>query len=100
MHKSNIITYESLCDSYNPKLYMSSRLMTTYEKTNIIGARIEQLAFGSASMLDEKTNNRLQDIKLIAREELRQNKIPLLISRTMPNGTKEVWKTDDMIIID
>ena len=100
MQKSSIIPYETYCENYDPTKYKSTNLMTIYEYTNIIGVRLEQLAFGAPSLLEDGVVNSLKDIKLIAVEELRQNKIPLLISRTMPNGDKEIWKTEDLIIID
>ena len=96
--KSDILSYDAFNTTYDPKKYISSNIMTVYEKTNLIGIRIEQLAFGAPSLLDD--SNILNNIKDIAREELRQHKIPLLISRLLPNGDTEIWKTEDMLILN
>lgn len=96
--KSDIISYDAFNKEYDPKKYISSNIMTIYEKTNLIGIRIEQLAFGAPSLLDDSDN--FNSIKEIAREELRQHKIPLLVSRLLPNGETEIWKTEDMLILN
>lgn len=95
--KSDIISYDAFNTDYDPKKYISSNIMTVYEKTNLIGIRIEQLAFGAPSLLDDSKFNNIKDI---AREELRQHKIPLLVSRLLPNGVTEIWKTEDMLILN
>ena len=76
----------------------SKNLMTKFEKTSIIGIRMEQLAFGSSSTLSEDELNKCKDIREIAEMELQTKKIPFLISRQLPNKETEQWNIKDLII--
>ena len=91
--------YRDILATYDINKYMSKNLMTIYEKTNIIGVRLEQLSFGAPSTLTEEETRKINDIRLIAREELRQKKIPFIICRQLPNNVKEYWKVENLIII-
>jgi|TARA_Y100000389_G_C17364734_1_gene465657 DNA-directed RNA polymerase subunit K/omega len=92
-------TYATFIKEYDTKKYMSKNIMTKYEKTSILGVRMEQLALGSPSTLDDDSLSTKKSVKEIAEEELKQNKIPLMISRTMPNLNEEIWKVEDLIIV-
>ena len=72
--------------------------MTKYEKTSIVGVRMEQLAYGAASTLSVEELKKFKNIKDIANEELRQKKIPFMLLRTLPNKSQEYWRISDMII--
>jgi DNA-directed RNA polymerase subunit K/omega len=92
-------TYESFIKEYDTTKYMSKNIMTKYEKTSLLGVRMEQLAIGSPSTLDEKSLSTKKTVKEIAEEELFQNKIPLMICRTLPNNNEEIWKIEDLIVV-
>jgi len=75
----------------------SAPIMSKYEMTTLIGVRMEQLAFGAPSTLPKDTLQTLTSIREIAREELRQKRIPLLVTRQLTNNTTQQWSANDMI---
>ena len=70
-------------------------IMTKFEKTSIIGTRMEQLQRGSEPYIpiDPAKPFNPRDIAV---EELKQKKLPFLINRTLPDGSKETWKVEDL----
>jgi DNA-directed RNA polymerase subunit K/omega len=92
-------TYDSFIKKYDTSKYMSKNIMTKYEKTSVLGVRMEQLAMGSPSTLDQKSLSTKKSVREIAEEELVQNKLPLMICRTLPNQNEEIWKLEDLIIV-
>lgn len=68
---------------------ISKNIMTKYEFNMIISIRTSMLSLGAIPFVeinDEiKTN---MDLRKIALEELRQNKIPLIIKRPIPTTNK------------
>ena len=68
--------------------------LTKYERASILGIRTQQLSSGAKPLIN--ISNEITDVKLIAKMELEQNKIPLIISRPFPDGTKELWKISDL----
>ncbi len=66
--------------------------LTKYEKTRIIGVRIEQLSRGAKPNISTKG---LFSIREIAEEELKQRKTPFIIMRPLPNNTFEYWKIEE-----
>lgn len=97
MINDNIDDIQRKCDA-NDKL--SSKLMTKYERTNVIGLRIEQLSFGSPSLLDKDTLKSCKSIEEIAKKELELNLLPFIIQRQICDKTSEYFKLSDMIIHD
>ena len=77
---------------------VSRNILTKYEKTTIIGVRIEQLAYGSPSTLSEEDKKTCKNITEIAEKELSLGVIPFMICRHLPNRTEEYWKLKDMIV--
>ena len=98
IENSDTVVFNQLLSTYKPKAYHTNNIMTKYEKANVLGVRMEQLAFGSKSTLDKETIANLKNVKDIAREELRQKKIPFMICRTLPDKTEEFWRIDDLVI--
>jgi DNA-directed RNA polymerase subunit K/omega len=98
VENSDTVTYDKLLSTYNTAAHQTNNIMTKYEKANVLGVRMEQLAFGSRSTLDNETVSKLKNVKDIAREELKQKKIPFMICRTLPDKTEEFWRIDDLII--
>ena len=97
LSKKEIDNYSDFISKYNPNNNKSSNILTVYEKTNILGIRMEQLALGADSYLDHDRANKLGDVKEIARQEFDDKKIPFIICRLLPDNTKEYWKLEDMI---
>ena len=89
---------EDLKSNYDPKNNKTSSLLNKYEKTRIIGIRMQQLAQGCNPYIDK---SKLDDKSYtsVATEELIQKKLPFMIKRTLPNGKFEYWKLDDMDIL-
>ena len=70
---------------------MASYNLTRFEKARIIGERSRLISMGNPIMIDMNIFNSFDPIE-IALEELKQNKIPLIIIRTFPNGEKQEIK--------
>ena len=62
-----------------------SGIITKFERAKILGTRAEQLAFAAKPTIEVPTD--VTDPLDIVRLELQQSHIPLIIRRTMPDGT-------------
>lgn len=83
-----------LIANYDPAKNSSTNLLTRFEKTKIIGMRMEQIARGALPNIEYNKSMSVRDIVL---KELQTRCLPFLICRTMPNGKKELWKLKDMV---
>ena len=81
--------------SYDPSKNKTSNILTKYEKVKIIGIRAEQIQRGAAAYVPIEEPF---DARAIAKQELKEGKIPFMISRMLPNGVVEYWRLDDMLI--
>lgn len=90
--KSEIMSYTQVINQIAKTPKKTFPFLTKYEKTRIIGVRIEQLSNGSKPNIPTKG---LSSIREIAEEELRLRKTPFIIVRDLPNGTKEYWKIEE-----
>ena len=88
--------YTELIANYDPSKNKTKNILTKYERVKILGLRAQQLESGNAPLVefDLPFNS-----KEVAKKELRARKLPFFIRRTLPNGNKEIWRLDDMIII-
>ena len=75
----------------------SCNILTKYEVVRLLGDRISQLASGAKPMLNGVGG--LQ-ARMIAQLELEAKMIPLKIVRPLPNGMKEIWSIDELILKD
>lgn len=89
--------YRDIIKSYNPKNNITNNILSKYEKTKILGLRMEQLARQADPYVDVDMNKPFDPAEISLRE-LRERKIPFMICRTLPNGKKEYYRLDDMII--
>jgi DNA-directed RNA polymerase subunit K/omega len=98
MASSKIEDFSDIMKTYDPSKNKTKNILSKYEKVKLVGIRAEQLQRGAPPniKLDPTTPF---DAREIALEELRQKKIPLKICRKLPDGTKEYWRLDDMIIL-
>lgn len=72
--------------------------LTKYEKARILGIRALQLSRGAPPMISVTTN--LTHVMDIAEEELKQNKLPFIIRRPLPNGKYVDVAVNDLIYDD
>lgn len=91
----NIDTFQDVMEKYDPSKNLTRNVMTKFEKTKVIGIRLEQLSRGAIPNID--TTN-IKNIREICMKELEERKIPFVIMRPLPNGKKEYWRLKDMII--
>lgn len=80
----------------DPK-HRSAPFLSIYERTKILGMRTNQLAQGARPYI--QVPEHVSDIQEIARLELEQRRLPIIIKRFMPDGTAEKFRLSDMIII-
>jgi len=73
-------------------------ILTKYEKTRVLGQRAAQINSGAPSYIQIPEG--VIDGYIIAKMELDVKKIPFIIQRPLPNGTKEFWKLEDLEQID
>jgi DNA-directed RNA polymerase subunit K/omega len=78
--------------------HKSMPILTKYERTRIIGQRAKQINQGARPFVDIPEG--VIDGYIIAEMELREKKIPFIIQRPMPNGSKEFWKLEDLEQVD
>ena len=88
-----------ILDNYDIKNYttfkqqpIACNKLTKYEKANILGIRAQQLANGAKPLI--KDTSGYTNVIDIAKQELIEKKIPLIIKRPLCDGTYEYWKTE------
>jgi DNA-directed RNA polymerase subunit K/omega len=77
--------------------HRSQPWITQYERTKILGFRANQLAKGARPYIE--VPKYVVDTLEIARLELKERRLPFIISRSMPDGTFEFWRLSDMMIL-
>ena len=93
----NITSFDDIQGAYDPANNVSRNVLTKYERTLVIGVRLEQLARGAPPYIDHKKHG-LKTIQQVAEKELQERVIPFMVQRTMPDGKLEYWRLSDMII--
>lgn len=81
----------------NDVKHRSLPFLSIFEKTKILGMRTNQLAQGARPFIT--VPEYITDVKEIARLELEQRRLPIIIKRHMPDGTYEKFRLIDMMII-
>lgn len=94
---SKIEDYHDIIRNYDPTKNTTRNFMSKYERVKIIGLRAEQLQRGAAPYVEFDASN-FNPIE-IATKELEVRKLPFMICRTLPNGEKEHWRLEDMVIL-
>ena len=85
-----------LYKNYDIKNNISEPILTKYEYTKSLGMRAQQLAMGAEPLI--KVTEDLNDVVLIAEEELRQRKTPVIIQRNVGVNKFEYWKIEDLAV--
>lgn len=93
--ESEFITVKDIEECEVPIKKVTRKYMTKYEKARILGIRALQISMNSPLMTDPDGET---DPLRIAKKELRERKIPIVIRRHLPDNTYEDWKVDEMII--
>ena len=75
-------------------LHKGLPILTKYELARVLGARAAQIDNGSPPFVTVDPS--VMDGYTIAKEELKQKKIPFIIRRPMPNGKFEIWKLESL----
>ena len=68
-------------------------IMTKYERTMVIGVRTKQLQLGARSTVDTRD---CEDEIEIAKKELLERKMPLMIKRVVSPSQIEYWRLKDL----
>ncbi len=89
--------YNDILSSYDPRKNTTKNILSKFEKVKILGIRAEQLQRGAMPNVD--FDEAQFDAVEVAKKELKERKLPFMICRTLPNGQKEYWRLDDMIIM-
>lgn len=97
MTKVSIEDYHDIIKSYDPSNNSTRNILTHYEKVKVVGLRAEQLQRGAQPFVDFD-KKKFDPIK-VAMMELEQRKLPFMLCRTLPNGQKEYWRLEDMVVL-
>lgn len=74
---------------------ITSPFMTKYERARIIGWRAQQIASGYPPLIQVEDE---EDPIVIASDELRLKKCPLIIRRVLPSNEYEEWDVNELIM--
>ena len=72
----------------------TSKYMTKYESTRIIGTRALQLSHGAPPLVELAGET---DPLKIASRELLDKKIPIIVRRYLPDGRFEDWSVNELL---
>jgi len=77
---------------------VSKLIMTRFEFNTIISLRTSHISLGAMPFIEMKDDNikSNMDLRKIALEELKQNKIPYIIKRPLPNNKYEYVRVKDL----
>lgn len=82
----------------NKKKFKTSPVLSKYEKTRIISERVQQISNGGVPFISNpESYPTLHDIAL---KELSMKKLPFIIKRTIHGNNYELWKLEDLRIIN
>lgn len=87
------ITRDSTNSVIDPH-HLTLPILTKYERTRILGQRAKQINEGAIPYVSIPEG--VMDGYVIAEIELKAKKIPFIIQRPLPDGTKEFWKVEDL----
>jgi len=87
------ITSSEMIEKLNSSNKQTKHFLTKYERARVIGSRAEHLANGSNTAVNTEG---MTDVVKIAEKELEERKLPLIIQRTLPGGTTEYWRLDEL----
>lgn len=74
---------------------ITTRYMTKFERARVLGTRALQISMNAPVMVPVEGET---DPLEIAKKELRERKIPIVIRRYLPNGSYEDWSINELLI--
>jgi len=77
--------------------HRSPPFLSQYEKTHILGKRANMLSQGARPFVAVPPH--MTDVLDIAKLELEKGCIPFIICRTMPDGSHEMWRVSDLMLL-
>ena len=97
---TNEIDSEEFYKNYekNKENFKTSPVLSKYEKTRIISERVQQLSNGGVPFISNpESYNTVYDIAL---KELSMKKLPFIIKRSINGSSFELWKLEDLKILN
>jgi len=73
----------------------TTKYLTKYERARLLGTRALQISQNAPIMVDLEGET---DPLEIAKKELREKKIPMIVRRYLPDGSYEDWTMDELIV--
>lgn len=80
------------------KNFKTSPILTKYEKTRIISERVQQLSNGGTPFISNPES--YPTVYDIALQELNMKKLPFIIKRTISENNYELWKLEDLKLLN
>lgn len=80
------------------EIHKTLPFLTKFERAKVLGLRAKQLADGAEAFIEVPSN--IIESYVIAEMELNAKVLPFIISRPLPNGSKEFWKLKDLDLVD
>jgi DNA-directed RNA polymerases I, II, and III subunit RPABC2 len=74
---------------------VTTKYLTKYERARVLGTRALQISMNAPVMIDPKGET---DPLKIAKMEMEQKKVPMIIRRYLPDGAFEDWAMDELLI--
>jgi DNA-directed RNA polymerase I, II, and III subunit RPABC2 len=74
---------------------ITTRYMTKFERARVLGTRALQISMNAPLMVPPEGET---DPLELAKKELRERKIPIIIRRYLPDGSYEDWSINDLLI--
>jgi DNA-directed RNA polymerase subunit K/omega len=88
--------YRNIMNSYDVSKNICNARITRYEKSEIMGARVTQLANGAPPMIKIEPDEQLT-IQEIVKREYDEGVIPYIVERRIGADHIEYWKFRDLI---
>tara|TARA_B100000686_G_C16689751_1_gene916928 strand:+ start:917 stop:1282 length:366 start_codon:yes stop_codon:yes gene_type:complete len=82
----------------NRSKFKTTPVLTKYEKTRIISERVQQISNGGIPFINNPES--YATIYDIALKELSMKKLPFIIKRTIHGNKSELWKLEDLKILN
>lgn len=79
----------------NPSERITTRYLTKFEQARVLGTRALQISMNAPVMVPIEGET---DPLEIAKKELRERKIPIIIRRYLPDGSYEDWSINELLI--